>query len=709
MKKFSVAFFIVFGLFLFQFSEIGQTAPITQFYVSPSDLTLDNVRNSIRELKKAGKLPKQGAIVWLKGGTYLLDKTFELTAEDSGTKDAPITYRAVTGENVRIVNGKRFALSNFEKVKDKTTLARIPEKLRGKILELDLKKYNIYHRKLYKDVFSDNGGIINLYFDDKRMPLSRFPNEGYMTMKKVLDTAGGVQDKNWSAPVDSGIKPDPNKGGTFEYREEFYDNHAKWKNILDRGVWMKGFWRVMWQNEAVRVKDIDTENKTVTLSKPLAGGIGNKYTRPFGNGREMYWLMNLLEEIDSPGEWSVDFKDEKLYFYPPNDNKNAEIFIADADAPVISMKDASHIVLRDIEISGSLSHGILIQGGEENLIAGCKIHNVTKYAIKIDGGFRHSVQGCDLYDLGAGGVWLGGGDEKSEPRIPAGHRVVNNHIYNFSQIEQIYAPAVNSGFTGGGGGGHHTAVGMYVANNLIHDTPHAGVLFASWDSVFEYNEVFRYCLVSNDVGAFYSYDQYERMGNITFRYNFFHSSDDGDGIYFDHDHRDMKVYGNIAFLNSKGKRGTAYLYKIGSQAKNPYTTDVQNNIAIGSNIGFLFDTSGRDTNQNNVAIMTKKPFIYKLVKDGKETKSTTEELASGKNMAYTDNPGFVNMQKFDFRLKPDAQIFKDLPNFKPIPVEKIGLYIDEYRKKLPTDEEIDRFDLKPRKKLAGYDILDRGN
>ena len=77
--------------------------------------------------------------------------------------------------------------------------------------------------------------------------------------------------------------------------------------------------------------------------------------------------------------------------------------------------------------------------------------------------------------------------------------VINNHIHHFAQIDNVYAVELMPGFTGGGGGGHHTAVGMYVAHNLIHDTPHVGVLFGSWDSVFEYNEIFRYRQVSNDM------------------------------------------------------------------------------------------------------------------------------------------------------------------------------------------------------------------
>jgi hypothetical protein len=50
-------------------------------------------------------------------------------------------------------------------------------------------------------------------------------------------------------------------------------------------------------------------------------------------------------------------------------------------------------------------------------------------------------------------------------------------------------------------------------------------------------------------------------------------------------------------------------------------------------------------------------------------------------------------------------VFKNLPEFKAIPFQKIGLYIDEYRRKLPTDAEIKRFTSSAVK--SGSDILDR--
>ena len=179
------------------------------------------------------------------------------------------------------------------------------------------------------------------------MPLARFPNEGYMTMKRVLDNAGGLRDRNWNSSAWTDA-PTSGVGGTFEYRPEFYAEHADWKKVLDHGVWLKGYWRIPWQNEAVRIRTIDTESHTVTLAKAVPGGIGSKYHRPEGSGEEQYWLMNLLEAVDSPGKWCVDFKDQKLFFYPPAQPEDGQVRIADNSDPVIRIDGASHIILRQL-------------------------------------------------------------------------------------------------------------------------------------------------------------------------------------------------------------------------------------------------------------------------------------------------------------------------------------------------------------------------
>lgn len=689
----------------------------THIHVSPAgDDTADGSKAhpfaSLERAKAAARVAKdQPVTVWLAGGDYVFDKPFELTREDSGASNAPVVYRAEEGQTPRLMGGKKLTARDFLEITDRSTLSRMASVARGKVVALDLKAHGVKHKGPYPDVFTDAGGIVDLFCNGRRMTLSRFPNDGWMTFKSVVHTAGGPQGGSWNDPKSFQKVPSGASGGIFEYRDEFHDKHALWKKQLSRGVWFRGYWRVAWENSALRVLAIDDTARTATFAKPIQNGIGNKYNRPKGNGREAYQLINLLEEVDQPGEWCLDFKDQMIYFYPPASLESSEVVLVDRENPVISLNGASHITLRGLTVEFSFGDGIRVSEGEGNLVAGCTVRNVNHHAIVLDGGKNHTAQSNDLHHLGAGGIWLGGGDEVARPRVPAGHKAVNNHIHHFGQIEPVYAAGINCGFSGGGGGGHHPAVGMYVAHNAIHDTPHVGVLCGSMDSVFEYNEVYRYCLVSNDMGGFYSYDYRKRnFGNLTFRHNLIHSSPLGDGIYFDHDHPDMKVIGNIVALGSTGTRGTGYLFKQGDMPKDGKTQpfDCVGNIAVDCKFGYEFVSilPHEGKIENNVAMDCKTPFKWSEVAKGKMI--TAKDYGTGQNRVYLQDPGFIHAAARDFRLSPNAKLLKDLPGFQSIPVDKIGLHTDEYRKTMPSAEQLGRSGgMQVTDGGLGYDIMDR--
>ena len=68
--------------------------------------SLERARDAIRQIKKSRvRIPTGGFIVELQAGIYELDKPLELIVEDSGTKRAPIVYRARRGKEVRISGG----------------------------------------------------------------------------------------------------------------------------------------------------------------------------------------------------------------------------------------------------------------------------------------------------------------------------------------------------------------------------------------------------------------------------------------------------------------------------------------------------------------------------------------------------------------------------------------------------------------------------
>jgi len=48
-------------------------------------------------------------------------------------------------------------------------------------------------------------------------------------------------------------------------------------------------------------------------------------------------------------------------------------------------------------------------------------------------------------------------------------------------------------------------------------------------------------------------------------------------------------------------------------------------------------------------------------------------LEPRENWSTRDDPGFVDAAKADYRLRPDAPVFKRLPGFKPVPFQEMGL------------------------------------
>ncbi|MEM9236820.1 MAG: right-handed parallel beta-helix repeat-containing protein [Verrucomicrobiota bacterium] len=685
------------------------TSPTIEFHVSPAGddanpgtaekpfASPERARDRIRGLGVAGKVP---CSVQLHGGIHRRNRTFSLEARDSGTDEHPVVYSSLPGQTARLTGGKLLDAGAFEKVTDPAWLERIPESARGKVYMLDLPSHGIERIDPYPDKFTDNGGIFELFFGSRRMPVAIHPNRhGEMTIKRVLINGGGQEKPgswgvyyNTGTPeqkraLESGLGPRP---GVFEFQAEHADAHASWAKVIDRGVWIKGYWRTVWQNETVRVGAIDPEKQTVTLAVPVSHGIGSKYHRPDGSGSEIYWVLNLLEAIDQPGEWAIDFKDRKLFFYPPEDLGSSDILISDSREPVIAMKDASHVELRGLLIEGSLGHGIHVQGGTRNSILGCTVRNVTKYGITIEGGTHHTVRSCDLYALGAGGVGLSGGDSKAKPRIPAGHLVENCDIRHFGEIERVYAPGINVGFSGGGGGSRKLdAVGMTVRHNAIHHGPHAGVLFNSFDNVFEYNEIFQFALVSNDMGAFYSYAKPGGIGNTTIRYNFMHSSPEGDGVYFDHVADHPRVHGNVAYrlgpidAAKRAKFGSGFLVKNGTNNR----VDVFNNLAVGCKVGFKINASEGSLLHHNIAIECGTPG------------------AADREMSIAE-AGFRDLATLNLALRDDSPILSEDSRFKPILFEKIGLYRDEFRRELP-DYRSECAGWQPSQAPSTYEILDR--
>lgn len=573
-------------------------ATATEFHVAPDGddanpgtdakpfATLERARDAVRTLRAAGAGTVGSVTVWLKPGIHTRSKTLEFTSADSGTEKSPVTFRAGAGGEARLHAGRFIRPADFAPVTKPEVLGRLEAAARGNVLQLDLAALGLKNTGPFPKIFNTGGGLCELFVNDQRMPLSRWPNEGFVTMGKVLDRGDSSKGAG-------------RRGGKFIARE---DRVARWG--VASGVWLEGYWRVPWEPQTVQVKSIDATTREITFAEPVGGGIGSKYAKAgeLGDGKEPWCAVNLLEEIDRPGEWCVDFMSHTLFFWPPTDLARARIFLSDFEQPLVAMRDVSHVTLRGLVMEGGLGNGVEISGGANNLVVGCTFRNLGGSGVLIKGGAGHGVRSSDFHDLGQGGIHLSGGDRKT--LSPARHFAVNNDLHHLGLRKKTYAAAIHVGAYGAG-----DAVGCRVAHNFMHDLPHAAVLYSGNDHLMEF------------------------------------------------------IQGMIRRLQAANPQQPPW------SARYP---------TLATLLSGRRDLPTGNVIENNVTVACYQPL---------HCSGRKEELAFStirNNLVLTaGEAAFADAAGLDFRLRPESAVFKQLPAFKPIPMEQIGLIKDEYRATLP--------------------------
>ncbi|MFZ4456881.1 MAG: right-handed parallel beta-helix repeat-containing protein [Bacteroidales bacterium] len=608
-------------------------------------LTLTKAKTYANSIKSSST---SGVTIWLRGGTYYLPTTFSMTSSDAGTASKPIIYRAYANENVILSGAKAATPANWVNYSGATSRLN-PAVTAAQIKECTLTNLAMSVTGLMPDKINDvNNGFYQytnlpgVYWNGVRQKLARFPNDfpNYMEVKSVV--TGG----------------DATLAGVFQYKtatSELYDanmnrvsgREAAWAAALSHGVYVKGYWRVNWQITTLKLTAIDLTAKTMTVTPSVT--LGNKYKLPLGSGHEPYYVVNLLEEIDQPGEWCIDNLDGKLYYYAPSTITSTALTISDNKNPMIDINGASYIQFIGLEIMDNLGNAVKMTNCNNVQLNGCIIHDVEYDAVVINGGTNCGVLSSNLYDLGASGVLMGAA---GTALAGSNHFVSNCHIYNFGYLNNIYAAAINLAYK------NIALFGAKADHNSIHDCPHSGVLHGGSNNLFEYNDVYHTSKCSDDMGAFYCFTDSNANGGNTLRYNLMHNSLQGDGVYFDHFGLNDKAYSNVAYQLNRG-----FLYRAG------WNQDVQNNIAYKCRNGFQLATAFVGAKAlKNVAVANPKQYV---MLNG--TLDASNKTYNTMSMRFTDE---LNL---DFSLLPSSQIFKDIPTFENFPSSGVGLYIDSYR------------------------------
>lgn len=473
--------------------------------------TLERVRMAIRALKETGSLPDpNGTQVYLRSGKYQFSKSFALNQDDSGTLESPITYSPYPGEKVILTGGVDVPFAKFTLVTEPSILRRLPAESHGKVWTVNLKQRGITDYGtlgLYgASVFSPyvvGPNAPELFVNGKAMALARWPNDDYAMIESVIEEGSNLRmwqsdmvgrDDRRGTYVPPERRDNPPKGFAFTVAS---DRISRWTASKD--AWLFGYWYWDWSDQSAQIDSIDVATRTIRTRHASGYGVREK---------QRFFAFNLLEELDSPGEWYLDREHGDLYLFPRDPDQNSLVTLSLNTEPMIQMRQVSHVRIRGLTIESTRGDGIHIQAGEHVVIDRSDIGNLGGKAVVVEGGANHTIQNCLIHDTGAGGIRISGGDRKT--LTPAGHSVENNEITRFSRLRKTYAEAVTI-----------DGVGIRVAHNLIHDAPHAAVQFLGNDHVIELNEIHHVLTESDDAGAIYSGRRLTFWGN-KIRHNYLH-------------------------------------------------------------------------------------------------------------------------------------------------------------------------------------------
>lgn len=497
IKK-SLALFIIVSM-IFNFGLVAYAAgDIQKVYVSVdgSDTTgtgsneapfatLTKARDYVRTLSKSSDIT-----VNIGAGEYFVDSPVVFNAEDTGSENCTITYKA--DKNAVFTNTKTVNTAEFQHVTNPDILKRLKKSVRSQVLELDLSKYCTPS----KDT--------SLILEDEKLTFSRYPNDTFLTVENdQYDTTFNVNDenvKNWT-DVD-------NLFLTGSLNATYYWNSADVKDIANDG--------------------------SITASLSVR------------NAAEVYF-RNVLEELDAVGEYAIDIGAGKLYCILPSDysTKTVEITSGTLNSHFIFLSNLKNVNFEGICFRGLSGIAILIDNCDNVTIKNCDFKFIdTANTIEIKSSNDITVDGNSAYELTGKFVKFSGRNGKTLE--PDNIRIVNNVILNcgteYYQGGIIHAGIATTGVTDN--------VGNVIENNIIGDCSATHAIHAiGVNNQITKNEIYNVSRQIDDGGTIYFGKSNTKYGNEV-SYNYIHHLNKDNmyaALYSDDGYGGVNMHHNVMY------------------------------------------------------------------------------------------------------------------------------------------------------------------
>ena len=256
----------------------------------PNEARTDGPFATVNRAKKAVRLIKKdlyrNIFVLIRGGEYQLASTEVFTTLDSHYDSFQIVYKAYPSENPIFSSDQK--ITGWQLAKSVTNL---PAKAKGKVFVAKMPEMPLGKERFY--TLFDNGKL-----------LTRARSNGFEPTKVMTGGDGGGVD--WKGMVNS----DRN---SLWFPSGMIKN---WTNLSDIEIFIQP--NVGYVTNYLTLSSVDEKSGVAQTELPSTYPMGkiDKHLHAMDGGSCR--VENVIDYLDSPGEWVVNTKEKLVYYWPEN-------------------------------------------------------------------------------------------------------------------------------------------------------------------------------------------------------------------------------------------------------------------------------------------------------------------------------------------------------------------------------------------------------
>lgn len=510
--------------------------------------TIDRARAAVRDARSDDS-PAEPVTVLLRGGEYFLDSPWVLADGDSG-EPAPTSGWNITSGPERLVtyaayDGERPLISGGTRI--------------GGFTSTTVNGVEAWTVTL-PDVASGNWYFTQLWVNGRRALRPRLPREGRYAIEEPLGEVireGDIHSRLFT--------------GQDSFRFAAGDLKA-WRNIED--VEFVGLH--YWIESRINFESVDEEQRVAKLKWKSR----MRLTDDFAEGGAPYYVENVFEALDRPGEFYLDRLTGTLTYIPrEGESIESAVVVAPRLSRVLEVtgENVHHISFRGIDFCHTewtpgpeaatatpqaachVGGAIYLSGAHDVRFDACRVAHVGGYGFEVTGGSHDiAVDGCEVTDLGGGGVKIFHSSEGTSPAVGAGP--------DWNHTDTCRRVLVRDTSISDGGYRFHQAVGVLIGkctgvqliHNSIHDFDYSGVSVGwtwgyedgeAYGNIVEYNHIYNIGRgMLSDMGGIYTLGV---QPGTRLRYNLIHDvwsrGYGGWGIYNDEGSSYILIEKNVVY------------------------------------------------------------------------------------------------------------------------------------------------------------------